>query len=130
MAGAGGGSIVNVSSITATRGAPYLSAYAATKGALDALTRSLAAEWGAQGVRVNTLSPGVIDTDIWSGSGDDPSLRSFVEHQNPPGRWADAAALAAPAVFLPSDASGYLHGPTPPATSARPPILETVLTYT
>src|SRR3546814_16386212 len=63
MAGAGGGSIVNVSSITATRGAPYLSAYAATKGALDALKRSPAAGGGGEGVRVKPPSPGGVDTD-------------------------------------------------------------------
>src|SRR3546814_1106407 len=78
----------------------------------DLLTRSLAAEWGAQGVRVNTLSPGVIDTDIWSGGGDDPSLRSFVDHQIPLGRWGDAAEIADPAVFLASDASRYITGET------------------
>lgn len=112
MAEQGGGAIVNVSSITALAGAPYLSAYAATKGALDALTRSLAAEWGHAGVRVNSLSPGVIETDIWSGAGDDPQLRGFVESQISLGRWGTAADVAGPAVFLASEASAYVTGQT------------------
>lgn len=112
MAEQGGGAIVNVSSITALAGAPYLSAYAATKGALDALTRSLAAEWGHAGVRVNSLSPGVIETDIWSGAGDDPELRGFVESQISLGRWGTAADVAGPAVFLASEASAYVTGQT------------------
>jgi NAD(P)-dependent dehydrogenase (short-subunit alcohol dehydrogenase family) len=107
-----GGSIINVSSVTAISGAPYLSAYAATKGALDALTRSLAAEWGPAGVRVNSLSPGVIDTDIWADSGNDARLRRFVEDQISLGRWGTTKDIAGPAVFLASDASAYMTGQT------------------
>ena len=69
MAGTGGGSIVNVSSINALLGPPELAAYVAAKGAINALSKSLAREWGADNIRVNALSPGWVVTkrqlELW-----------------------------------------------------------------
>src|SRR3546814_5098328 len=78
MAGAGGGSLGNVSPITATRGAPYLSPYAATKGALAPPTRSRAAEAAAPGVRVDTLCPAARATHLCGGGGQHPRLGRVV----------------------------------------------------
>ena len=61
-----GGSIINISSIASLRGSLGRVAYAGTKGAVDAMTRALAADWGAQGIRVNAVCPGLIATAIWA----------------------------------------------------------------
>jgi NAD(P)-dependent dehydrogenase (short-subunit alcohol dehydrogenase family) len=69
MRGAGGGSIINFSSINALLGPPDMAAYVAAKGAVNALTKSLAREWGGDNVRVNAISPGWVVTqrqlDLW-----------------------------------------------------------------
>ena len=64
----GGGSVVNVSSVAGLIGPLGRVAYAGTKGAVDAMTRSLAADWGRHGIRVNSVAPGIIATDIWEES--------------------------------------------------------------
>jgi NAD(P)-dependent dehydrogenase (short-subunit alcohol dehydrogenase family) len=62
----GAGAIINLSSVSGVVGTPRRAAYAATKGAVDAFTRSLAMEFGPQGIRVNSVAPGVVDTDLWA----------------------------------------------------------------
>ena len=62
----GRGSIINLSSVSALVGTPRRAAYAASKGALDAATRSLAIELGPSGIRVNSVAPGVVDTALWA----------------------------------------------------------------
>jgi len=62
----GGGSIVNLSSVSGIVGTPHRAPYAATKGAIDAATRSLAIELGPVGIRVNSVAPGVVDTALWA----------------------------------------------------------------
>ena len=66
MTDRGRGSIINLSSVSALVGTPRRAAYAASKGALDAATRSLAMELGPAGIRVNSVAPGVVDTDMWA----------------------------------------------------------------
>ena len=110
MSAAGGGAIVNLASITALLGAPRLASYVAAKGAIIALTRSLAREWGAQGIRVNAISPGWVVTErqlaLW--------LTPQAEAE-----WAKLTALpgrlmpddiADAALFLASDASRMITG--------------------
>src|SRR5947209_5561604 len=61
--GASGGSIVNISSVVSTRGVPASAVYSGTKGAVDAITRSLAKELGPRGIRVNAINPGMVETE-------------------------------------------------------------------
>jgi NAD(P)-dependent dehydrogenase (short-subunit alcohol dehydrogenase family) len=110
MAANGGGSIVNISSLTSVSGVPYLSAYAATKGGVDALTRSLAAEWGRSGVRINSVLPGVIETELWGTARDVPGLVELTESQVALGRWGKPEEVADVVVFLASDAARYVTG--------------------
>src|SRR5262249_17828483 len=65
MMARGSGSIVSISSIAGLRGAPRRSIYAATKAALDGMTRALAMEYGPRGIRVNAVAPGVVETEMW-----------------------------------------------------------------
>lgn len=107
MVGRRGGSIINITSVAASQGIPYQAAYAAAKGGLEAMTRSLAAEWGPDGVRVNSIAPGPIDTEAWREELP-AEIRRAVEGLVPlrrTGRPDDVAALA---VFLASDAAGYV----------------------
>jgi NAD(P)-dependent dehydrogenase (short-subunit alcohol dehydrogenase family) len=108
MRAAGGGSIVNVSTVVAARALRNLSAYAASKGGINALTIQLAGELGGDGIRVNAIAPGA--TNVERNLADDPQ---YVEHWAPLiplGRVAEPEDMIGPAVFLASDQSAYVTG--------------------
>ena len=107
----GGGSIINVSSIASLRGPLGRVAYAATKGAVDAMSRALAADWGPKGIRVNAINPGIIATAIWEESrATIPGLIEDMAAQIPLKRWGEAGDVADVIVFLASDAARYVNG--------------------
>src|SRR6185295_3090577 len=83
MVARGSGSIVNVSSVSSQVGTPRRAAYAASKGAVDALTRSLAMEFGPHGIRVNCVAPGVIVTGMWERNRAVPGVIEQIEAQVP-----------------------------------------------
>ena len=105
--GGDGGSIVNVSSAAARLGAPgqYLD-YAATKGAIDSFTIGLAREVAAEGIRVNAVRPGLIETDIHASGGLPDRVRDL-QHQVPMQRGGTAEEVAQAIVWLLSDAASY-----------------------
>jgi NAD(P)-dependent dehydrogenase (short-subunit alcohol dehydrogenase family) len=108
----GGGAIVNLSSVSGVVGTPRRAAYAASKGALDAMTRSLAVELGPKGIRVNAVAPGVVDTALWAKNKAIPGVVEGIQQQTPLRRWADAADIADVIVFLASDAARMITGET------------------
>ncbi|PHK93948.1 oxidoreductase [Pseudoroseomonas rhizosphaerae] len=100
------GSVVNVTSIVGSRVHPFAgAAYACSKAALAALTRELAFEFGAHGVRVNAIAPGEIDTAILS-----PGTEEIVQRQIPMRRLGSAEEVANTILFLCSPASSYVNG--------------------
>jgi 3-oxoacyl-[acyl-carrier protein] reductase len=105
-----GGSIVFVSSTAGQRGEARHSAYAASKGALISYTKSLAAELGPRGIRVNAVAPGWVDTDMSAPVLDNPMARAEIEKSIPIGRVASAADIAGPILFLVSDLARHLQG--------------------
>ncbi|MGH9056349.1 MAG: SDR family NAD(P)-dependent oxidoreductase, partial [Acidimicrobiales bacterium] len=112
MTARGRGSIINVSSVSGLVGTPRRAAYAATKGALDAATRSLAIELGPAGIRVNSVAPGVVDTALWANNKTVPGVVETVEAQTPLRRWAVPEDIADVIVFLASDAARFVTGET------------------
>jgi 3-oxoacyl-[acyl-carrier protein] reductase len=105
-----GGSIVFVSSTAGQRGEARHSAYAASKGALISYTKSLAAELGPRGIRVNCVAPGWVDTDMSAGVLSNPKERADIERIIPIGRIASAADIAGPILFLVSDLGRHVQG--------------------
>ncbi len=109
----GGGSVVNISSVAGLRGPIGRVAYAGTKGAVDGMTRALAADWGPSGVRVNSICPGLIATAIWEESRRTvPGLTESLAQQIPLKRWGYGDDIADVVLFLASDASRYITGET------------------
>lgn len=106
------GSIVNLSSVSGLVGTPRRAAYAATKGAIDAATRSLAMELGPSGIRVNCVAPGVVDTALWAKNKNIPGVIESVERFTPLRRWATPEDIADVIVFLASDAARFVTGET------------------
>ena len=110
MTARGTGSIINVSSTAGLRAVPFMEAYGASKAAVVSLTKSLAAEWGASGVRVNALCPGWTKTDLnkdlWGGEDEGATWVATQAIK----RWATVEEMVGPTVFLASDASSYLTG--------------------
>lgn len=104
----GFGVIVNVSSIVGARGFKGLAAYSATKAALDGLTRSLAKELGPVGIRVNSIAPGFMDTDMTSELTDRQKRR--IVRQTPLGRLGGVADVSSVVKFLLSDESSFITG--------------------
>lgn len=102
------GSIINIASIAGQVGMPNVSAYAAAKGALIQLTKSLALEMAPFGVRVNAISPGYIDTPLTRQHV--PEERARAAAATPMKRFGRPGELIGPAVFLASDASSFVTG--------------------
>ncbi len=111
MMARGGGSIVNISSIAGLSGPLGRVAYAGTKGAVDAMTRALAADWGPKGIRVNSICPGIIATAIWEESRRTvPGLIEDLAQQVPLKRWGYGDDIADVVLFFASEASRYVTG--------------------
>lgn len=109
-----GGSIILTSSTVNSKGLPGSSVYAATKAAVRSLARTLSAELVSQGIRVNAVSPGPIETPIYDKLGMSPedvkSFASQIQASTPIGRFGQSDEIARAALFLGSDDSSYLLG--------------------
>lgn len=106
-----GGSIINISSVVATRSYANSSVYSSTKGAVDTITRVLSAELGPKKIRVNSLSPGLIITEGTNTfMGEDRSFEKQVIAQTPLGRVGKPDDTADVAVFLASEDSRWVNG--------------------
>lgn len=107
-----GGAIVNVSSIHGQVGGERMAAYSASKGAVDAFSRTLALEWASRGIRVNTLAPGYFETDMTEALRGHQKWRGHLLSRIPLGRFGVPEELVSAALFLASDASGFMTGST------------------
>lgn len=106
----GSGSIINVTSIAGPIARAGDAAYTTGKGALEAMTRALAAELGPQGVRVNAIAPGFFATEANAAMVDDPGIGDWLRRRSSLGRWGRPDEVAGAAVFLASDAASYVTG--------------------
>ena len=110
MKAAGGGKIINIGSMYSIFGAPYISAYAASKGAIVQLTKSLAAAWAEDKIQVNAILPGWITTEMTAGAKGSKSFSDNIVGRTPAGRWGEPEDFEGPAVFLASPASDFVTG--------------------
>ena len=111
MVKAGGGKVINIGSILSLFGAPYAAAYSASKGGIVQLTKSLALAWAKDGIQVNAVLPGWIDTELTVGAREQiPGLNERVLARTPAGRWGKPEDLAGVAVFLAGRASDFVTG--------------------
>ncbi len=108
----GGGCIINVTSIAGPIARAGDAAYTTSKGALDAMTRALAAELGPDGIRVNAIAPGFFATDANASMVADPELLTRLRQRTSLGRWGRPQEVAGAAVFLASAAATYITGQT------------------
>ncbi len=108
MMKARGGRIINISSVVAGMGNPGQLNYCASKGGVEAMTRSLAREVGSRGITVNAVAPGFIETDMTAELGDDAHAR--LTAQVPLGRLGQPDDIAAVVCFLAGDGAGYITG--------------------
>jgi 3-oxoacyl-[acyl-carrier protein] reductase len=104
------GRIILVSSTAGQRGEAFYSHYAASKGAIISLMKSLASELGPCGIRVNAVAPGWVKTDMSADELGDPSTRELIERDIPLGYIPTADEIAGPILFLASHLSDNVHG--------------------
>jgi NAD(P)-dependent dehydrogenase (short-subunit alcohol dehydrogenase family) len=111
MAKSGGGSIVNVASIAALIPPPGQAVYAMTKAGLVSITRSFAREYGVQGIRVNAILPGVVETRFASAMIEDPGVQKWLS-RTPAGRAGQPGEMVGGVLYLVSDQAAYTTGTT------------------
>jgi 2-deoxy-D-gluconate 3-dehydrogenase len=108
----GRGAVINISSILGLVGTREAASYVASKHGLVGLTRALSMEWAGQGIRVNAVAPGLIQTDmtkyIWSA----PEAESYIKDRIPAQRIGQPSDIGGAVVFLASDAADFIHGET------------------
>lgn len=107
---AGSSSVINISSVASLAGTPFMAHYGAAKAAVSSLTKTLAIEWAYSGVRVNSLVPGWIETDLTDFLRDSEATEQSILSRVPMNRWGRSSEIAEPAVFLASDASSFMTG--------------------
>jgi 3-oxoacyl-[acyl-carrier protein] reductase len=111
--GDAGGSVINISSIVGPMPVGSAAVYSASKAAVDAITVSLSKELGPRKIRVNSLNPGMVDTEGFRSAGlAESDFRKTIESQTPLGRIGQPDDIAPIAVFLASADSGWLTGET------------------
>ncbi len=107
----GGGSIVNTASVFGVIGIPGNEIYIASKHAVIGLTKSAAVEFGKQGIRVNAILPGVVDTDMYQRfAGDKPEFRAQMSAMHPIGRIGKPEDMAEAAIWLSSSKASFVTG--------------------
>jgi 3-oxoacyl-[acyl-carrier protein] reductase len=105
------GSIVNISAVASVSSSPGLSVYSATKGAVDATTRTLAKELGPRKIRINTINPGLVETEGTHTIGySESEILQMVQQKTPLGRIGQPQDIAHAAVFLASDDTSWITG--------------------
>jgi NAD(P)-dependent dehydrogenase (short-subunit alcohol dehydrogenase family) len=104
------GSVVNIASMLSFFGAPRAPAYSSSKGGIAQLTKSLAAAWAADGIRVNAVAPGWIATPLTQTLQDDPARSGPILSRTPMGRWGTPEEVAGAALFLASPAARFVTG--------------------
>ena len=114
----GKGKIINIASMISFFGGIRIPAYAASKGGIAQLTKSLAVGWAGKGIQVNALAPGYMATDMNTALLEDPVRSSSILSRIPAGRWGVPEDMAGPCVFLASDASDYVNGAVIPVDGA------------
>ena len=110
MRASGGGSIVNIASVLSLVGARNRVAYAASKGAVMAMTKAMALDHAAENIRVNCICPGIVATEMVARFNLDENARRQREAMHPMGRFGQPEEVASTAVFLASDESGWTTG--------------------
>lgn len=108
--GEAGGSIVNLASMNAYVALPWIPAYCASKAGVVMLTKSLALAWAKDGIRVNAVAPGYIETSLNAEGRKDRAHYERITSRIPQGRWGQPADIAGSAVFLSSPAAHYITG--------------------
>lgn len=104
------GSVVFVGSMYSYFGSARLPAYAASKAGVRSITQSLAQRWAGDGVRVNAVAPGWIETPLSAAGRADAAFRQRIVERTPMARWGNAEELAAPVLFLCSPQAGFVTG--------------------
>ncbi len=104
------GKIINVASLLSFQGGVTVPGYAAAKGGLMQLTKALANEWASQGINVNAIAPGYMQTDNTRALREDPQRNRQITERIPAGRWGTPDDLGGAAIFLASQAADYVHG--------------------
>jgi NAD(P)-dependent dehydrogenase (short-subunit alcohol dehydrogenase family) len=110
MRASGGGSIINIGSVLSTLGARNRVAYAASKGAVLAMTRAMALDHAAENIRVNCICPGIVETELVARFNLDENARRQRVAMHPAGRFGQPEDVAGLAVFLASDESAWITG--------------------
>lgn len=110
MLSAGRGALIHVSSISASQPQPFSGAYSASKAAISMMSRQLAYEWGARGVRSNVVSPGMVETPLSQAFYTDSNVRKAREQFVPVGRIGKPQDMADATVFLASHRASYING--------------------
>ncbi len=106
----GGGKVINIASVLGLVAIRNDSAYIAAKHGLVGLTRAIALEWARQGVQVNAIAPGWVETAMLPDLQENEALARHIRRTVPMGRWSQPEEYAAPAIFLASAASDYMTG--------------------